>query len=89
MTPTLLFYIIIAILVVDFVVDLILTYLNAQKFDEPIPNELEGLYDEEAYGRSQAYKKANYRFGLVNGFVTFTSTLLFLILGERWNDSCH
>ncbi|WP_340199155.1 M48 family metallopeptidase [Ascidiimonas sp. W6] len=81
MTPTLLFYIIIAILVVDFAVDLMLTYLNAQKFDAPIPKELEGLYDEEAYRKSQAYKKANYRFGLVNGFVTFTSTLLFLILG--------
>jgi STE24 endopeptidase len=81
MTPDILFYIIIFILVSDFIIDLVLCHLNAKKFDAPIPEELKGIYDEEAYIRSQNYKKENHKFGLLNGFVTFTATLVFLLAG--------
>ena len=81
MTPNTLFYIIIIILIGDFIIDLVLCQLNAKKFNEPIPEELKGIYDEEAYIKSQNYKKENHNFGLYNGFVTFGITLIFLIAG--------
>lgn len=81
MNPDLLFYIILIILVSDFSIDLVLTQLNAKKFDAPIPDELKGIYNEEAYTKSQQYKKDNHRFGLLNGIVTITSTVIFLVIG--------
>ncbi|XLS30414.1 M48 family metallopeptidase [Flavobacteriaceae bacterium M23B6Z8] len=81
MSPSLLFYIIIIILIVDFVIDLTISHLNAKKFDAPIPKELEDLYDEEAYQKSQSYKKEKYRFGLLSGSISFAATLIFLVLG--------
>ena len=61
MTPTSLFYIIIGILVLDFIVEKILGALNAKHFDDPIPKEVEDVYDPGEYRKSQAYKKTNYK----------------------------
>ena len=61
MTATTLFYIIIGILVINFLIDKILDSLNAKHFDDPIPAELSDVYDEEEYLKSQAYKKEKYK----------------------------
>lgn len=49
MQPTTLFYILIAILIISFVIDKILDYLNAKCFDDTIPIELADVYEETAY----------------------------------------
>ena len=87
MTATTLFYIIIGILVIEFVVDTLLDFLNARKFDDPAPPELENLYDPDQYRKSQSYKKVNFRFGLISSGISFLLILVFLIFGGfGWVD---
>src|SRR5690606_10781688 len=78
MTSTTLFYIIITILIISFIIDKILDALNAKHFNDPIPKELQDVYDETEYKKSQAYKKTNYRFGLLTSTFSIVLTLTFL-----------
>ena len=55
MTPTTLFYIIIAILALNFLFDKWVGYLNATRFKDPIPKPLEDVYDTVEYEKSQNY----------------------------------
>ena len=80
MTSATLFYIIIAIIVINFIVDKILDALNAKHFNDPIPQELNDVYDETEYKTSQAYKKTNYRFGIWSSTFSLVLTLAFLWL---------
>lgn len=80
MTPDQLFYIIIGILVISFLIDKLLDLLNAQHFDDPVPEALHEVYDSAEYERSQQYKKENYRFGLLTSFVSMGATLAFFFL---------
>ncbi|MEX0288951.1 MAG: M48 family metallopeptidase [Flavobacteriaceae bacterium] len=88
MDHTLLFYIIIAILCVQFVLESVLDYLNAKKFADPVPTELDDVFDAEEYRKSQDYKKTNYRFGLLTSLFSLALTLCFLIFGGfEWVDA--
>lgn len=80
MTATTLFYVILAILTVNFIIDKVLDALNAKHFNDPIPHELQDVYDETEYKKSQAYKKTNYRFGLLTSTFSLLLTLVFLFL---------
>ncbi|MGS2740920.1 M48 family metallopeptidase [Sinomicrobium sp. M5D2P17] len=81
MTPTVLFYIIIGILLLDFIVDQVLDYLNAKHFGDAVPEELSDVYDDEEYVKSQAYKKTNYSFSKVSSAFSLVLTLAFFFLG--------
>ncbi|MEM5566068.1 M48 family metallopeptidase [Psychroserpens sp. AS72] len=78
MTSTDLFYIIIFIILINFIIDKVLDYLNAKNYDNPIPNELQDVYDETEYKKSQAYKKTNYKFGIWSSLFSLALTLGFL-----------
>ncbi len=81
MTSQTLFYSIIAILVIGYLIDFIMGYLNAKHFNDPIPEALKDVYNEAEYLKSQAYKKTKDRFG------TYTSTFsLLLMLGFFFFD---
>ncbi len=83
-----LFYVIIAILIVQYLVETILDYLNAKKYGDPVPKELDNLFDTEEYQKSQDYKKTNYSFGLLTSTFSLLLTLGFLIFdGFEWIDS--
>ncbi|MAY23213.1 MAG: peptidase M48 [Flavobacteriaceae bacterium] len=87
MSPNTLFYIIIGVIVLNFVIDKILDALNAKHFDDSIPRELNDVYDTAAYEKSQQYKKEKYRFGLLTSVVSFVATLLFFFFdGFEWVD---
>ncbi len=79
MTPETLFYIIIAIIVVDFIIDKILNALNAKHFNDPIPAELADVYDKEEYEKSQQYKKERFKFGMLTSTFSVLLTLGFII----------
>lgn len=53
--------------------------LNAKHFNDAIPPELEGIYNEEEYLKSQAYKKVNYKFSALTSIISIIVTLLFFI----------
>ncbi|MFI2742865.1 M48 family metallopeptidase [Zhouia sp. PK063] len=80
MAPQTIFYIIIILLVLDFVLDQVLDFLNAKHFNDPVPTELTDVYDDDEYQKSQAYKKANYKFSLWSSAFSFIITLAFFFL---------
>lgn len=80
MTPNTLFYILIGILIINFMVDKIVDSLNAKHFDDAIPSELSDVYDETEYKKSQAYKKANHRFSNITSLFSLIMTILFFFL---------
>jgi STE24 endopeptidase len=62
--------------------------LNSKRYSNPIPSELSDVFDEAEYRRSQDYKKANYRFGLVSSVFSIILTLAFLFFGGfEWVDT--
>jgi STE24 endopeptidase len=88
MTSETLLYALIGILILDYLLDTSLEVLNARKFSDPVPRELETLYEPAEYLKSQAYKKANYRFGMVSSGLSLLLTLGFLVFGGfGWLDT--
>lgn len=88
MTQTSLFYIIIAILVIEFIIETILDHLNSKRYNDPIPDDLQDVFDAEEYQKSQEYKKTNYKFGLLTSTFSLLLTLGFLSLGGfEWIDN--
>lgn len=84
---SILFYTIVTILVLQFIIETVLDYLNAKRYNDPVPDELSDVFDETEYKKSQAYKKTNYRFGLLTSSFSFLLTLGFLIFGGfEWVD---
>ncbi|MCH4824329.1 M48 family metallopeptidase [Gramella lutea] len=79
MTAETLFYIIIAIIIIDFIIDKILDAVNAKHFNDPIPPELTDVYDKEEYERSQRYKKERFKFGMISSTFSVLLTLGFII----------
>lgn len=80
MTSQTLFYVIIGILILNFIVDKILDYLNAQHYNDPVPDELADVYDDSEYKKSQKYKKENYRFTILSSSFSLVVTLIFFFL---------
>lgn len=80
MTATTLFYIIIGIIIVNFIKDKILNAINASHFSDPIPEELNDVYDINEYAKSQSYKNTNYKFGIWSSLFSVLLTLAFLYL---------
>jgi len=72
------FYIIIGILVFDFILDKFLDYLNAKHYNDDLPTELQDVYDVEEYKKSQAYKLTNHKFGNISSLFSILLTLGFL-----------
>jgi STE24 endopeptidase len=68
-------YIIIGILLLDYVIERGLAYLNTRNVKTDLPLQLKGLYDAEAYAKQQSYFKENQRFGLI----TSTFSLLLIL----------
>ncbi len=76
-----LFYIILGIIVVDFVIERWLDYLNSKKFSTELPEELKDVYDAGQYKKSQEYKKVNDRFSLITSSFSFLLISGMLIFG--------
>jgi len=87
MTSTTLFYILIAILIINFIIDKILDSLNTGHFDDAIPPELADVYEKDEYEKSQAYKKTNASFSTITGLFSLALTLAFFFFdGFKWVD---
>lgn len=80
MSPTTLFYIIIGLIVLDFLVDKLLDALNASRFNQPIPELLKDVFNPQEYRKSQEYKATNFNFGLISSSFSLVVMLIFLFL---------
>ncbi len=90
------FYIIIAIIVLEFIWDRYLLYLNTTRWSVDIPDELEGIYEKEKYVKQQQYSKVNYKFGWYSSAFDLAVILLMFFFGgfaivDKWalNISDH
>ena len=73
--------IILATLIGSYFLDLVSTILNLGTLKERLPDEFAGVFDDEAYKKSQEYTKAKSIFGLFSSVVSLVVTLLFWFLG--------
>lgn len=81
------FWIIIAIIVLDFIFENYLDYLNTSRMSKKLPDEVKGIYDEEKYKKQQAYQKENQRFGMITGTFSFMLILgMFIFYGFAYVD---
>lgn len=88
MTPQILFYIFISIILLEFLWNTYLDYLNAKHYKDPIPTALEGIFDKDEYLKSQAYKTTNYRFSIWSSLFSLVVILLFFFFeGFVWVDN--
>ncbi|SNR68321.1 STE24 endopeptidase [Maribacter sedimenticola] len=87
MDSTFVFYCILIILVAEFLLATALNFLNAQKFKDPVPKDLEDVYNIKEYEKSQAYKLTNYRFGILTSTFSLALILGFIVFGGfNWVD---
>ena len=83
-----LFWIIIALVIVSFIWDQILTALNRSRMSDTLPPELTGIYEPEEYARQQQYQRVNSRFGTVSA--AFNTVLLLAVVAfgaAGWLDA--
>jgi len=74
-----LYLLIIAIVVVDFLFERLIDYLNHSHRNHPVPEELQGIFDQEEYQRSQDYARVNHRFGMLTSSFSFLLIMAMLV----------
>ena len=74
-------YTILVILLFDYVLERFLAYLNSTYWNDQLPKELEGFYDQEKYSKSQQYEKQKQRFSFIVDTLTLILMILMLTLG--------
>ena len=77
MTSTTLFYIIIAIIIINYIINAVLDTLNAKHFNDDLAPELQDVYDDDEYQKSQSYKATNQRFSNITSLFSLLLTLAF------------
>ena len=79
---------IIGVLVFGYLLDQWLDRLNLKHTVPDLPKELEGIFDEEEYRKSQLYKRDNTRFSFISSsFSLLLMGLMFFLGGFGWLDS--
>lgn len=82
------FYLIIGIVLADFLFERILDYLNLKHFSPEVPGDLEGIYEAGKYKRSQEYLQANSRVSAISSSILFLALIIMLIVkGFSWLDT--
>ncbi len=75
-------------MLIEFIIETILDYLNSKRYNDLVPEELHDVYDSDEYQKSQNYKKTNYKFGLLTSSFSLLLTLAFLLFGGfEWLDN--
>ena len=88
MTASVLFNILIGIIILNFFKEEIISFLNAKHFNDRVPQELEDVYDDIEYKRSQKYKKTNYIYSIYTNSFSIVLTLAFFFFeGFSFLDS--
>jgi STE24 endopeptidase len=74
-------YVIIGIIVFEFLLERYLEWLNLKSHESQLPPALKGLYEEEKYAQSQRYSQEKARLGAISGLVGFVVLLGMLLTG--------
>lgn len=88
MSPSLILIIILSIVVVSYVFDQVLDYINLKAQRADVPAEIEAFYEKDKYVKSLAYHKELTHFSfLTSGFSFLLSVLILAFGGFGWLDS--
>lgn len=88
MEPQTILYIILAIVVVSYIFDQVLDYMNLKYQRTDIPKEVEAFYDKEKYLKSLSYHKDQTKFSFVTAAFSFVLAVAMLWLGGfGWLDN--
>lgn len=74
-------YLILSIVVVEFVLERVIAFLNFKTIGKPVPDELKGVYSPEEYSRSMLYQKEEARLSLISATLFFFLTIIFFASG--------
>ena len=72
---------ILALLVFNWLLDLIVETLNVRNVSTEIPAEFQGVYDAEKYAKSQRYLRETTRFEQIQAAIMLPLTIAFILLG--------
>ncbi|MBR2617869.1 MAG: M48 family metallopeptidase [Paludibacteraceae bacterium] len=82
------FWLIIAFIIIEFVIERWVSKLNAGWFGKPIPDVLSGVFDADKYAKQQSYSLTNYRFGVLTASFSVVVSLVALFFGlYGWLDT--
>jgi len=82
-----LFWVIVILVIVDFLFSKSLSLLNLKRMTASLPDELKGIYDPEKYSNSLDYQKTNIRFSFISDSFSLVVFLVVLFLGGfAWID---
>jgi STE24 endopeptidase len=88
MNPQTLFYIIIGIVIFNWLLGRFLEYLNSRHYNDELPDEVKDVYDTEQYQKSQKYKRVNYRFSIItSSFSILLILAMFVFKGFAFVDN--
>jgi len=73
--------IILALIVFNYLLDVVLNVLNLKHVRTDIPEEFQGVYDQEKYATSQKYLRENTRFDLISSTIQTPISVAFILLG--------
>jgi len=74
------YWLILWFVVIMFIFDKYLDYLNTLNWSDEVPDELKDIYDEDKYKKSQNYEKEKYKFSKIESSLSFVVTILILVL---------
>lgn len=87
MEPGTLLLLILSIVIVSYIFDQVLDYLNLRALRKDIPNEIKDFYDAEKYQKSLDYQKEQSRFSFLSSGISFLISASMLALGGfGWLD---
>jgi STE24 endopeptidase len=72
---------ILTIVILDFILERVLEYLNRTRWSEVLPAELNGIYDSEKYRKSQQYLRVNHNFSQLTESFNFILVMAMLVFG--------
>lgn len=75
------FYVLVGIILLNFLLDRLLVYLNGKRWSKELPEQLKGIIDEERYKKSQLYNKTNRQFSFYTSTFSLMVMMLMLFLG--------
>lgn len=81
MNTAFLLYLIIAIVIINYLFEQTLDWLNNKAMKKTVPEEVAEFYNQEKYGKSIEYQKVNNRFSFWTSLIGFVGSVLMLVLG--------
>lgn len=88
MSSDFLFYLVIILVLIDYIISEILKFLNNEWRKKPVPSVLKDVYSEDKYRKYQEYKKETYRFSVITSALSLILTLIMLFGGfaivDQW-----